>query len=140
VTYLLDTCCVSELIRPNPDSGLISWFENTDESVMHLCVLTVGELEKGIAKLTASARRGRLEAWVRNDLAERFRGRVISIDEAVASKWGKLVGEAERSGSPLPVIDSLLAATALSHQLMVVTRNLGDFERCGARCLNPWTS
>lgn len=75
---------------------------------------------------------------MRRDLAERFRGRVLPIDVRIAERWGALVGESERRGAPLPVIDSLLAATSLQHGLTIVTRNTADMQRCGARCLNPW--
>jgi toxin FitB len=139
VTYLLDTCAVSELIRMRPDGGLVSWIQNTEEELLHLSVLTIGELEKGIAKLGDARRKSRLEMWVRADLAERFRGRLLGIDAAIATRWGRLNGESEQRGQSLPLIDSLLTATAMHHDLSVVTRNTMDFERCGARCINPWT-
>jgi predicted nucleic acid-binding protein len=105
---------------------------------MFLSALTIGELEKGIAKLPASARKTKLAAWVRRDLDARFGGRVLPIDARVASHWGVIVGDAERRGSPLPVIDSLIAATALVHDLQIVTRNVDDFGRCGVGCMNLW--
>ena len=75
---------------------------------------------------------------MRKDLAERFATRILAVDFAVATRWGSLVGESERRGLPLPVIDSLIALTSLCHGLTVVTRNTRDFELCGARCINPW--
>ena len=101
-------------------------------------MLTLGELEKGIAKLRASARRDRLRTWVTRDLAARFANRLLPIDIPVAARWGTLTGEAEKRGVPLPVIDSLIAATALERGFSVVTRNVADFERCGVMCVNPW--
>lgn len=136
--YLLDTCVVSELARPRPDGGVLEWLEAADEPALHLSVITLGELEKGIAKLPPSARRRRIEDWVREDLAARFEGRLLDVDRAIAARWGAISGEAEARGAPLPVIDALIAATALQHGLEVVTRNTADFERCGARCVNPW--
>lgn len=136
--HLLDTCVVSELARPRPDAGVLAWLEAADESALYLSVVTLGELEKGIARLPASARRRKIEQWVREDLAARFAGRLLDVDRAVAERWGAISGESEARGAPLPVLDALLAATALVHALEVVTRNTGDFERCGARCLNPW--
>jgi predicted nucleic acid-binding protein len=103
-----------------------------------LSAITIGELEKGIARLPASAKKAKLESWVRRDLAERFRNRILPIDEAVAARWGAQSGASEAKGRPLPVIDSLIAATGLHHDLTVVTRNTEDLERCGARCFNPW--
>ena len=136
--FLLDTSVISELVKPVPDSHVIEWLKRTDEASLYLSVLTIGEIEKGIAKLPASSRREKLETWVRRDLAERFRERLLAIDAMVAAAWGRLAGEAEARGRPLPVIDGLIAATGLAHDLTVATRNIDDFERCGARCFNPW--
>ncbi|MBI5511573.1 MAG: type II toxin-antitoxin system VapC family toxin [Deltaproteobacteria bacterium] len=138
MSYLLDTCVISELVKPRPSAAVTEWVAGQDEASLFLSVLTLGELEKGIAKLTEAKKRTKLEAWVREDLAERFEGRVLPIDVAVASRWGALSGEAERKGSPVPVIDGLISATALEHGLTVVSRNVGDFEVCGVACLNPW--
>lgn len=136
--YLLDTCVVSELARPRPDAGVLAWLEAADEPALYLSVITLGELEKGIAKLPASARRRRIEEWVREDLAARFEERLLDVDRAIAARWGAISGEAEARGAPLPVIDALIAATAIRHGLEVVTRNTADLERCGALCVNPW--
>lgn len=136
--HLLDTCVISELVRPRPDAGVLAWLDQAEESALHLSVVTLGELEKGIARLPASARRRNIEQWVREELASRFEGRLLEVDRAVAGRWGALSGESEARGVPLPVIDALIAATALEHGLEVVTRNTADFERCGARCVNPW--
>lgn len=138
MSYLLDTCVISELVKKSPRQQVINWVESQQESTLFVSALTIGELEKGIAKLPATARKARLTTWVRRDLAARFVGRLLPIDPRVASRWGMMTGEAERRGVPLPVIDSLIAATALVHDLQVVTRNVEDFERCGALCLNPW--
>ncbi len=116
----------------------MDWVRAQDETSLYLSVITVGELEKGIAKLPASARRSRLESWVRRDLASRFGERLLPVDTRVAARWGALAGEAEKRGRPLPVIDSLIAATALQHGLALVTRNVDDFKRCGVMLVNPW--
>lgn len=138
MSYLLDTCVLSELIKPKPSASVAAWIESCDEQALFLSVITVGELEKGIARLPDSAKRAKLEQWVRRDLVQRFQDRILPIDVAVAARWGSLSGTAEVRGRPLPVIDSLIAATSLHHDLVVVTRNTEDFERCGARCLDPW--
>ena len=139
MNYLLDTCVISELHKPEPDTGVVGWLEKVEETALYLSVLTLGELEKGIAGLPASARRRKIEAWVRKDLAERFRGRLLDVNADVAAKWGALSGASESRGVPLPVVDALLAATSLVHGLTVATRNTTDFERCGAGCINPWS-
>lgn len=138
MSYLLDTNVISELVKKSPRARVLNWIGGQEESELFLSVLTVGELEKGVAKLTASARRTKLVSWVRRDLTGRFGGRLLPIDLRVAARWGSIVGESERRGRPLPVIDSLLAATALVHELQVVTRNVRDFERCGVACVNLW--
>lgn len=112
--------------------------KRADETSLYLSVLTIGELEKGIGKLPVPSRRTRLETWVRSDLADRFRERLLAIDGTVAATWGKLAGEAEARGEPLAVIDGLIVATGIAHDLIIATRNTGDFERCGASCFNPW--
>jgi hypothetical protein len=129
---------ISELARPAPDARVLKWVESAEESALYLSVLTIGELEKGIARLPSSARRRKIERWVREDLADRFAGRVLAVDAAVAEKWGQISGASAARGKPLPVIDALIAATGLVHGLVVVTRNVADLERCGAPCLNPW--
>lgn len=138
MSYLLDTCVISELTKPRPDGGVLEWLSSADESGLYLSVLTLGELEKGIARLKASGRRRRIENWVRQDLAQRFHGRSLPVDQAIAERWGTISGQADARGEPLPVIDALLAATSLVHGLEVVTRNTADLNRCGASCVNPW--
>jgi len=138
VSFLLDTSVVSELVKPSPHGPVLKWIGDQDEVSLHLSVVTIGELEKWIARLPASTRRTRLQSWVRRDLVERFGERLLPIDIRTATRWGALAGESEKRGKPLPVIDSLIAATAIVHGLTVVTRNLEDFERCGAACINPW--
>jgi predicted nucleic acid-binding protein len=139
MSYLLDTSAVSEVVKPTPDAAVIEWLTQADEEALFLSVLTIGELEKGVAKLADGKRRTRLRAWVRRDLVVRFAGRLLPIDLQVADRWGALVGESERKGVPLPVIDSLIAATCLVHGLTAVTRNRTDFERCGVECFSPWS-
>lgn len=139
MNYLLDTSAVSEVVKPQPDSAVIEWLTQADEEALFLSVLTIGELEKGIAKLTDGNRRTRLRTWVRRDLVTRFAGRLLPVDLQVADRWGALVGTSESKGLPLPVIDSLIAATCLVHGLTAVTRNRTDFERCGVECFSPWS-
>jgi len=138
VSFVLDTSVVSELVKKAPHEAVVKWLGGQEEDSLYLSVLTLGELEKGIAKLRASARRERLRTWLARDLAARFADRLLPIDLAVAARWGRLSGDAEKRGTPLPVIDSLIAATALERGFSVVTRNVADFERCGVACVSPW--
>ena len=138
MTFLLDTCVLSELVKPRPNEKVVRWVDSVDERKLFLSVLTVGELEKGITKLQESQRKAELQGWLKYDLAERFAGRILPVDSAVAIAWGRVQGQAERAGAKLPVIDSLLAATAEIHSLILATRNTADFDRCGATVFNPW--
>jgi predicted nucleic acid-binding protein len=137
--FLLDTNVVSELTRPKPDDKVVRWVEETDESILFLSVLTLGEIRKGVARLRAGHRRGRLESWLQVDLPSRFQGRILPIDEAIADRWGRISAIAAAKARPAPVIDGLLAATALHHNLTLVTRNTADVAGTGVPTLNPWT-
>lgn len=138
MSFLLDTCVLSEFVKKTPRRQVVDWVDAQEESTLYLSVWTIGELEKGIAKLPATARKTKLTTWVRRDLPARFAGRIIPIDTRVATRWGTLAGESERRGAPLPVVDSLIATSALVHDLQVVTRNADDFTRCGVACINLW--
>jgi toxin FitB len=138
--FLLDTNVISELVRPRPEPAVTRWIESTDESLLHLSVLTWGEIRKGIASLRDAARRVTLETWLDSDLAIRFSGRVLPIDQAVADRWGRLAGSAAAKRSPMPVIDGLLAATALHFDLTLVTRDTQHLEVSGVPFFNPWAS
>jgi len=138
VNYLLDTCVISEAIKAKPDRRVVGWLADSVEERLFLSVLTLGELEKGIAMLPASKKRDRIRRWVDEELCGRFRGRVLDIDGDVALQWGRLQGEAASRGRTLPVIDGLLAATALVHNLTVVTRNVSDLAVAGVQMLDPW--
>jgi predicted nucleic acid-binding protein len=138
VKYLLDTCLISELVKREPNPAVVSWLDEEDEQKLFLSVLNLGELQKGISKLPDNAKKDELQAWVALDLVERFAGRILDIDLETALCWGRLQGEAEQAGEKLPVMDSLIAATAAAHGLVVVTRNVRDMERCGVKVCNPW--
>ncbi len=136
--YLLDTCLISELVKKVPHPAVVSWLDEQDEQSLFLSVLTIGELQKGISKLPDGARKDELQSWVEHDLTLRFMGRIIEIEIDAMLIWGRLQGESERKGESLPVMDSLIAATAKAHGLVVVTRNVKDIERCQVRVCNPW--
>ncbi|MHB8057444.1 MAG: PIN domain-containing protein [Desulfuromonadaceae bacterium] len=136
--YLLDTCMISELVKKEPNPAVVSWLDEQDEQKLFLSVLNLGELQKGISKLPDGTKKDELQAWVALDLVERFTGRILELDLETALCWGRLQGEAEQAGEKLRVMDSLIAATAAAHGLIVVTRNVRDIERCGVKVFNPW--
>ena len=136
--YLLDTNCVSELVRIKPEPRVVEWMEATDEALLHLSVLTLGEIRKGLAGLPQGRRRTLLETWLEVQLQARFAGRILAIDAPVADRWGWLAALAKSRGASLPIVDGLLAATALHYNLTVVTRNSSDFRNAQVQVLNPW--
>jgi toxin FitB len=138
--FLLDTNVISELVKPTPDSKVTRWIDATDESLLCLSVLTLGEIRKGIALLPDASRRVSLETWLDHELVLRFADRILAIDQAVADRWGRIAAQALRAKSALPVIDGLLAATAMRHNLTLVTRNTKDVVATGVAVFNPWTS
>ena len=140
IGFLLDTNVISELARPKPDRNVVRWLDAVDEELLFLSVLTVGELRKGITTLSDPVRKTLLESWLVGDVLVRFEGRILPIEQAVAERWGQLSGTLAKRGSPLPVIDGLLAATAMHHNLTLVTRNTRDVALTGVVVLDPWMS
>lgn len=136
--FLLDTNVISELVKPRPEANVTAWIERTDESLLYLSVLTLGEIRRGIAVLPQSRRRATLEAWLDKDLRTRFENRILGIDLEVADRWGLLTAATRNGGIVLPVIDGLLAATALEHNLTFVTRDTGQIPSMGIAVFNPW--
>lgn len=134
---LVDTCVLSELQRPRPDPNVLAWFDAAPEDRLFISALTLGEIEKGAARLAKGPKRRRIEEWLA-ELRRDFADRVLGIDDAVALRWGRLAAAAERGGHALSVVDGLLAATALQHDMPVVTRNARDFAHTGALLIDPW--
>jgi len=138
--YLLDTNCLSELVRLKPEPRVAAWIEAVDESVLYLSVLTFGEIRRGLAALPQSKRRTNLETWLEVELRARFAGRILPIDITVADRWGLLAAQTKAKGEPLSIIHGLLAATALHYNLTFVTRNIKDVIATGVATLDPWDS
>jgi toxin FitB len=138
--FLLDTNLLSEFNKPGgkPDEGVRRWLASTPKESQFVSVITLAEIKKGIGLLAEGNRRQQLEDWLNADLEAWFSGRVLPIDRPVADRWALLLVRCSGSGRPLPSIDSLLAATALAHDLVMVTRNIKDFEGTGVKILSPW--
>ncbi len=137
MSYLIDTNVISELIRPRPEPKVLAWFDATPDEALHISVLTVGEIRKGAEKLADKARRERLRLWLENEVPRWFEGRILPLTLAVAERWGRLLAQLEKTPT---AIDSLLAATALHHELRIVTRNERDFVFPGLEVVNPWVA
>lgn len=136
--HLLDTNVISELVSRQPNEHVIAWIDGIDDQLTYLSVITIGEIQRGIEKLPGSQRKRRLNNWLNEELLIRFDGMILHIDLAVMLTWGKLVARLESQGRALPAIDSLIAATALHHDLCLVTRNEKDFDGTDVIVINPW--
>ena len=137
MSYLIDTNVILELVRPKPDAAVLDWFAHTPDEALFLSASTLGEIRKGVEKVLESQRREKLRLWLEHDLRDWFGPRILPIGPDVADHWGRLLAQA---GRPVPAIDSLLAATALHHDLRLVTCNTRDFDYAGLEVINPWSA
>lgn len=138
VNYLLDTNVLSEFKRPQPDENVIEWARNVDEDRTFVSAVTFGELRRGAALLSQGRRKTELDIWIRHDLRSRFDRHILDVTPAIAETWGELMAEAKMRGFGLHPIDAFIAATARSHDLALVTRNMKDFRNFDIDLLNPW--
>jgi len=137
MSYLVDTCVLSELTHPRPAATVVAWLKEANPDSLYVSSLTLGEIEKGVERLPAGAKKARLRRWA-EELCTEWRDRIVAVDEVVAIEWGRLLARAEIRGQPLPVVDALIAATAIVRGLSVVTRNESDMARTGAAIFDPW--
>ena len=135
MSYLLGTNILSETVRRAPNKSVLAWLDRIPGEALFVSVLTLGEIRKGIEAITDKKQREKLRLWLEHELPVWFEGRVLPVDLAVADRWGRILAEV---GRPVPTIDSLLAATALHHELRLVTRNATDFEYPGLEVINPF--
>ena len=136
--YILDTCAISELVAKQPNPTVVEFIDSLDPDDVYLSVVTIGEISKGIEKLPKSKRKQELETWLREDLLVRFDGKIIPLDTGVLLEWGSLTARLESTGKTLPAMDFLIAATVLARSMILVTRNVDDFENTGIEIVNPW--
>jgi predicted nucleic acid-binding protein len=135
VTYLLDTNVLSETRKRQPAEGVTDWIAATPPERLHVSVLTLGEIEQGIARIRSRGdqqQAGALERWLR-EVEQGFADRILPVTLPVASAWGR-----QQSKQPISVIDALIAATARVNGMTVVTRNVKDFQHSGIEVLNPF--
>jgi predicted nucleic acid-binding protein len=137
--YLIDTNVISEYSRQQmPHPGVVKWLNTTPEVSQFISVFSLAEIEIGILRKEQGKRRRDLQRWFDEELAARFAGRILVFDERVASCWANLTASLLDKGRPLPTVDSMIAATALAHDLVLLTRNLRDYAGTGIAVLNPW--
>jgi predicted nucleic acid-binding protein len=135
--WLIDTNVVSEWIKPRPDTAVVSWLDEADEERIFLSIVSLAEIRFGIERLAPGRRRTRLDQWLREELPERFEGRIVPVDGQVADACGRLLARARRAGRGLGAMDALIAATCLAGDLVLATRNLGDFDDLGIELFSP---
>ncbi len=138
MSYLIDTCVMSELSKPRPDGGVVGWMSEADPDSLHVSVITLGEIRRGVSRLAPGRRRSALLSWSER-LRRAFSGRIVPVDEAVILRWADVAARAGRGGRSGSFVHGLIAATALDRGLTLVTRNAPHFEPFGVALLNPWT-
>lgn len=135
MSYLVDTNVLSELAKSNPDARVVEWLRE-HEGELYVSAITIGELRRGIERLSAGKRKAGLQAWL-NDLCRVMEGRILSFNASTAHVWGQILAKCEKKGVTLPSLDSQIAATAHRHGLAIVTRNDSDFRGTGVKVVNP---
>jgi predicted nucleic acid-binding protein len=138
--FLLDTNIPSEMTRPRPQPSMSEWLDAADDNQLYLSVVSLGEILKGVTVLPDSQRRSQLQQWLDETLRPWFQGRILPVNESIAERWGVLAGQCQLRGRQLKVVDGFIAATALEHNLTIVTRNVKDFTGLGATLGNPWVA
>jgi predicted nucleic acid-binding protein len=138
LNYLLDTNVLCEATRPQPDDHAAAWLSAQSALTLFVSLISIAEIRKGILLLPEGKKRTKLAIWLESELLPAFANRVISLGEAEMNEWAALQAEAEKNGHRLPVVDSLIAATARCHGLTLATRNIQDFRHCGIPVHNPW--
>jgi len=138
VTYLIDTCVISEFTKKSPSQKVIHFLNGTNDMDVAMSVITIGEVKNGIGCVADGRKRNRLERWFNEELLLRFKDRTLSIDSETMIIWGEMVAKLKKRGITLPVMDSLLAAQCKRYNLCILTRNVKDFEQTGISVMNPW--
>jgi len=140
LNYLLDTNVLSEATRARPDTQVAEWLSSKSSLALYVSVVSIAEIRKGILLLPEGKKRKKLEGWMTSELLPSFAGRVLPLGEEEMSEWAALLAGAEKAGHKLPVVDSLIAATARCHGLTLVTRNTNDFQHCHITLYDPWVA
>jgi len=138
--YLLDTCVVSELIKPTPDESVVEWFAQTPDEDLYLSSVAIGEIAQGLEALPSSRRRRVYENWFHTNVEIAYAGRILAYDAAAAKRWASIMVTAAAKGHPRPAIDAMVAAIAAVHDMTVVTRNVSHLKYTGVSVINPFDS
>lgn len=136
----MDTNVLSEVTKLAPDARVLEWLNRLDEDRSFISVVSIAEIRRGVALMDDGRKREALAEWLARDLPQRFEQRVLPVDESVALAWGDLMGLAKRRGRGLSSMDGLIAATAITQELTLATRNTKDFEGFEIELFDPWTA
>lgn len=136
MNYLLDTNVISELVKPIPNQNVLRWVDGVDEEKLYLSVITIGEIRKGVAGIQDPIRQKKISQWLEVELPNYFEDRILNINIKIADRWGQI--QSKNKAYTLPAIDGLIAATAKTHDLTLVTRNTKDFIHTSIQLINPW--
>lgn len=139
MSYLFDTCVLSEYVKKRPNEKVIQWLDEQDEATLFISILSLGEIRKGIIKIekTQPQRHQKLTAWLQK-VEVRFSKRTLILGKNTIKIWAIICGKTEAEGKKLPIIDSLIAATAYQYNLIIVTRNITDFQFSSVQVFSPW--
>ena len=135
--FLLDTCVLSEFVKPQPSQSLLNFISEHNDGDMYISSMTLAELHRGVVRMDDGKRKSDLIYWL-DEIEESFKGRLLDFDSKVAVTWAKICTIAEKKGKKLSAFDSIIAAIASSNELVMVTRNVKDFEASGVEIINPW--
>ena len=135
--YLLDTCVLSEFVKPAPDGAVLAWVDSRAENDLFVAAMTLAELRRGVARLPVSRRKSELSVWLEN-LQASLGERILPFTGDTAGYWGEMCARVEAVGKPMVAFDSIIAATAVEHGLALVTRNVQDFAAAPLMLINPW--
>ncbi|MBD2394057.1 type II toxin-antitoxin system VapC family toxin [Cyanobacterium aponinum FACHB-4101] len=139
MNYLLDTCVISEYSKKKLNQPVIKWLDDQQKDSLFISILTIAELKKGIFKIRKSQpeRYTKLNKWIKI-LEKQFDGRILSLSQEILNTWAEITGESEANGNKLSIMDSLIGATALEYNLIIVTRNVSDFNFSLFKVFSPW--
>lgn len=138
MSFLLDTNVLSETTRPQPNTVVLDWIATQAGESLFISAITIGELRRGALVLAEGKKRNALLRWIETGIKADFAGRILPVDTTVMERWADLQIATQKTGRRLPLMDSLLAATALTHGLTLATRNIADFQAADVPLLDPW--
>lgn len=137
MSWILDTCVISELIKREPEKKVARWFSLCDEERLYISSITLGEIIYGIDMVREGKKRNELLKWF-CDLVDSFRETTLPVTDCICLRWGRERARCRKRGIQLPVIDGLIACTAMEHNCTLVTRNVSDFDAMNIQIFNPW--